>query len=130
MKRVLLITAVLVSGPAAATNAVVDELMKEFRADSAVEFSAERGRELWNATSTHNGEARSCASCHTDDLRKTGKHASTGKPIDALAPSVNPDRLTKRSEIEKWFGRNCKWTYGRACTSEEKGHFLAYIQNQ
>ncbi|MFA5530093.1 MAG: DUF1924 domain-containing protein [Thiohalomonadaceae bacterium] len=130
MKRILLITAVFLGGPVAVASTAVDELMNEFRAGSAVAFSAERGRELWNATTDHNGEARSCTSCHTSDLRKPGKHASTGKPIGALAPSVNPTRLTQRSEIEKWFGRNCKWTYGRVCTAEEKGHFLAYMRNQ
>lgn len=130
MQRILLITAALTSAPAFAANAVVEQLMSEYRAESAEEFSAERGRELWTQEASRSGETRSCTSCHTSDLRKNGHHASTGRPIRPLAPSANPVRLTDRAEIEKWFGRNCKWTYGRTCTAEEKGHFLAYIQTQ
>jgi cytochrome c peroxidase len=129
MKNYLLV-GVLISAPAFAANPVVEELMNEFRAGSALAFSAEQGRELWTKEVMRNGEARSCASCHTSDLRDQGRHASTGKNIKPLAPSVNPARLTKRADIEKWFSRNCKWTYGRTCTVEEKGHFLAYIQSQ
>jgi hypothetical protein len=130
MGKLLLIAAALAGTAAFAANPVVEELMNELRAGSAVEFSAERGRQLWSQEFLRDGEARSCASCHTGDLRKDGRHAATGKAIEPLAPSVHSTRLTERAEIEKWFGRNCKWTYGRACTPEEKGHFLAFIQAQ
>ena len=72
--------------------------------------------------------ARSCASCHTDDLTRPGRHAKTGKPIEAMAPSVNPERLTDQAKIEKWFRRNCRWAMGRECTAAEKTDFLAYIE--
>jgi mono/diheme cytochrome c family protein len=73
---------------------------------------------------------RSCVSCHTADLTKTGKHATTGKPIEPMAVSVNPERLKDPAKVEKWFGRNCRWTLGRDCTAEEKANFLAYIQSK
>jgi len=72
--------------------------------------------------------ARSCASCHTDDLTQSGRHTKTGKPIEPMAPSVNPKRLTDPAKIEKWFRRNCRWTIGRECTAAEKTDFLTYIE--
>jgi mono/diheme cytochrome c family protein len=76
------------------------------------------------------GSARSCASCHTEDLTQPGRHARTGKPIEPLAPSVNPERLTDPKEVEKWLYRNCRWTLGRECTAAEKADLLAYIERQ
>jgi len=43
---------------------------------------------------------------------------------------VNNKRLTKIKTIKKWLKRNCKWTLGRKCTAEEKGHLLTFIQSQ
>jgi len=74
--------------------------------------------------------ARSCATCHTADLTKTGTHAKTGKPIEPMAPSVNPERLSDPKKVEKWLFRNCRWTLGRECTAAEKADFLAYIKAQ
>lgn len=74
--------------------------------------------------------ARSCASCHTADLTQPGRHAKTGKPIAPLAPSIKPDRLTDAAKVEKWLGRNCRWTLGRDCLDTEKADFLAYIRSQ
>jgi hypothetical protein len=47
-----------------------------------------------------------------------------------MAPSVNPQRLTDARKIEKWFKRNCEWTWGRACTIQEKGDILRFLQQQ
>ena len=47
-----------------------------------------------------------------------------------MAPSVNPKRLTDRTKIEKWFVRNCKWTFGRECTPQEKGDLLSFISSR
>jgi hypothetical protein len=74
--------------------------------------------------------ARSCTSCHTDDLTRPGRHAKTGKPIEPLAPSVNPERLTDQAKVEKWLRRNCRWTLGRECTAAEQADLLAYIETQ
>lgn len=73
---------------------------------------------------------RSCSTCHTTDLTKTGKHATTGKAIEPMAVSVNPKRLTDQAKVEKWLGRNCRWTLGRDCTPEEKGNFVAFIKSK
>ena len=90
------------------------------------------GESLWRKIITHQqtGQERSCSTCHTRDLTARGRHAKTGKPIEPMAPSVNPQRLSDERKIEKWFKRNCKWTYGRECTKAEKRHFLAYIRAQ
>lgn len=74
--------------------------------------------------------ARSCATCHGRDLTLPGRHATTGKAIEPLAPSVNPQRLTDAAKIEKWLYRNCRWTLGRECTASEKADFLSYIRGQ
>lgn len=94
--------------------------------------SADAGASAWvRAYPQADGSAaRSCASCHGRDLTRPGQHAKTGKRIDAMAPSVNPQRLTDPAKIEKWLRRNCRWTLGRECTAEEKADFLAYIATQ
>jgi len=91
-------------------------------------FSAQHGEQLWNREFTVSVQPRSCATCHTSDPRLTGKHVRTRKLIKPMAPSVNPDRLTDQRKIEKWFKRNCKWTLGRVCTTQEKGDVLEYLK--
>ncbi len=73
---------------------------------------------------------RSCATCHGRDLTEPGRHAVTGKVIEPLAPSVNPERLTDSAKIDKWLLRNCRWTLGRECTPPEQADFLSYIRSQ
>ena len=107
----------------------VDALLAEYRQQGMTQFDAEAGRQLWNREfSTPSGPARSCASCHTDNPRQPGKHAKTGKPIKPMAPSMNPQRLSNVKDMRKWFSRNCKWTLGRACTAQEQGDVLLYLQ--
>lgn len=109
----------------------VGDLLAEYTADAAGPFSASAGETLWQRPYVSaNGAERACMDCHTKDVRQRGQHAVTGKPIEPLAPSVNPERLTKRPEIEKWFKRNCKWTIGRQCTAQEKGDLLSFLRNQ
>lgn len=118
--------------PAFASAAPVDELLQEYRAHGAKDFSAAAGEKLWqqNFKDAKSGEDRRCALCHTSDLRAGGKHAVTGKAIKPMAPSVNPERLADKSKVEKWFERNCKWTLGRACTPQEKGDVLVMIRGK
>ena len=47
-----------------------------------------------------------------------------------MARSVNPERLTEVKKLNKWFLRNCKWTYGRECTAQEKGDILVWLSDQ
>jgi hypothetical protein len=120
---------------AAAANAAadpVDDLLKDFAAQGAGNFSAQAGERFWDhaVIDPKSGEARRCSLCHGDDLRRSGKHATTGKVIEPMAPSVNPKRLSNRADIEKWLLRNCKWTLGRECTPQEKGDVLVMIRGR
>jgi len=54
----------------------------------------------------------------------------TGKTIEPIAVSANPERFTDVSKTEKWFRRNCKWTLGRECTPQEKGDLLTWLGGQ
>jgi hypothetical protein len=114
---------------AQAQPSAIDELLDAYRQQGAGEFSAARGETLWNKAVTHDQSSgqRSCATCHGSDLAKGGEHVETGKAIDPMRPAVTPDRLSDARKIEKWFLRNCKWTYGRECTPQEKGDFLQFI---
>lgn len=123
----LLLLGLMLSATAGAT--VVDELLGEYRAAGAGGFSADRGRALWAREFTGEaGAPRSCVTCHGNDPTQPGRHVKTNKPIDPLAPSVAPRRLTDGKEIEKWFKRNCDWTLGRECTPQEKGDVLTYLR--
>jgi hypothetical protein len=109
----------------------IDQLLAEYQASNAQQFSSVNGERMWHQQyRSKKGKPRSCATCHGDNLRLPGKHARTKKSIDALAPSVNAERLTDIKTINKWFKRNCKWTLGRECTAQEKGDFLLFIRNQ
>jgi len=135
MKRTLAVITLgimaLATGPAFAAGAV-EERLAAYQAEGAGPFDAGRGKAMWSQSFTHAkaDKPRSCATCHTDNPRAVGKHARTGKAIEPLAPSVNPQRLTEVREIEKWFLRNCKWTIGRECSPQEKGDFLSYLASQ
>lgn len=111
---------------------VVDRLLAEYAAQTSVAFNSSKGKTLWTKSYTGNKDplVRSCVMCHTENLAAVGKHVKTRKPIEPLAPSVNAKRLTDAKTIEKWFLRNCKWTMGRECTVEEKGHLLKFISAQ
>lgn len=135
MKRILALISlglvITATGPVLAAG-VVEERLAAYQAEGAGPFDAERGKSMWTQSFTHAraDKPRSCATCHTDNPAAVGKHARTGKAIEPLAPSVNPQRLTEARKIEKWFLRNCKWTIGRECTPQEKGDFLSYLANQ
>lgn len=108
----------------------VNQLLQEYSKQAAGPFSKEAGAKLWTQKFMHAGQdARSCATCHTADPTKPGKHIRTGKPIQPLAPSVNPKRLSEMRKINKWLYRNCKWTLGRACNAQEKGDVLTYLNS-
>ena len=87
-------------------------------------FSATRGEQFFKTT---HGNDWSCASCHTSNPATVGKHASTGKAIDPLAPSANPERFTSTRKVDKWFKRNCNDVLSRECTALEKGDILTFL---
>ena len=115
-----------VANSALATPAT-DAEFAQFKKDGASNFSAEHGKQNWTKEVTVKGEKRSCTTCHNADLAKAGQHNTTKKTIEPMAPSVNPERYTDQKKIEKWFKRNCEWTYGRECTAQEKGDFLKFL---
>ncbi|MFQ5489046.1 MAG: DUF1924 domain-containing protein [Gammaproteobacteria bacterium] len=131
--RYLLISGVLWLVAGAVQAAAVDDLLAEYRQAGAAEFSAERGRTLWDKRfpdPKQAGKTRSCSLCHGDDLRQGGKHVRTGKAIKPMAPSVNSARLSDVKKVRKWLKRNCKWTLGRECSPQEKGDLLTFLRSQ
>lgn len=118
--------------PLFAAAAPVDDLLQQYRAQGARDFTVAAGEKFWQAPhpDAAGGEPRRCALCHSNDLRSTGKHAVTGKAIKPLSPAANPERLTDAEKIEKWLERNCKWTLGRSCTPQEKGDVLVMIRSK
>jgi hypothetical protein len=126
------ITAILIATPWMTKAGAITESQMSYRQMGSGDFSSTRGEVLWNKDfpNPKSGQVRNCALCHTNDLSKSGKHNRTGKPIEPMAPSVNPERLTDTRKIEKWLKRNCKWTLGRECTPQEKGDLLAFLRDQ
>ena len=110
-----------------ADNIIVIELLEDYTKQGVNTANAEQGKKLWEKTFNNKGE-RSCTSCHTKNLTKDGKHVKTNKHIKPMSPSVNPQRLSNKKKVKKWFKRNCKWTFGRECTPQEKANFLVYIE--
>lgn len=112
--------AALGASPAATT------LLTEFEPSARTPFSAEAGSNTW----MRDLNGRSCTSCHSASVLVSGRHERTGKVIEPMAPSVNPARLTDVKKVRKWFKRNCKWTFGRECTAQEKGDILVWLSDQ
>ena len=94
-------------------------------------FSAERGRALY--ISPHVGgqqDMPACATCHTSDPTRVGKHIKTGREIEPMAARITTDRFTDPAKVEKRFSRDCPNVLGRECSAKEKGDFIFYLTNQ
>ena len=132
MKKMTFILVLLAALPAQASEAVVSQVLDGYRAAGAGDFSAGRGRQMWTQQQTdqETGKPISCATCHSENLRQPGSHTKTGKRIEPMATSANPEGLNDEKKIEKWFLRNCKGTWGRECTPQEKGDFLTYFLSE
>ena len=118
----ILLTSLSQTGSAAGTV----EQLQVYRQQGATQVDQNRGRQLWNAIF----DGRGCTSCHGSSPRVVGKHAKTAKPIQPMALSVNPKRYRDGRKIEKWFLRNCKWTFGRPCSLQEKADILTWLTKQ
>ena len=131
VSSVLLLLGVAAEAPAQQAQTVAQtDAVREMLAELAQEagpFSAEAGYRTWYRVEAN---GRSCTSCHGETLTVRGRHEKTGKPIEPMARSVNPERLTEVKKMNKWFLRNCKWTYGRECTAQEKGDILVWLSDQ
>lgn len=100
------------------------ELLAEYSAQAGQVAQAERGQRLFT---TSHGRPWQCTSCHGTQVTQAGRHASTHKTIEALAPSANAQRLTDRVKVEKWFRRNCKDVLDRECSALEKADVMAWL---
>jgi hypothetical protein len=109
---------------AAAHAATPAELLAAYSAQAGAAAVAERGQQLFT---TRHGREWSCSSCHGAVPTQTGKHASTGKPIAAMAPAFNAKRFTDAAKTEKWFRRNCNDVVGRECSAAEKADVLSWL---
>jgi len=122
-------------GQAQAAGEALPEFLAKLRAQGAGEFDAERGKAFWESKHPSPPDAqegpamRSCQTCHGVDLTRPGEHVRTGKVIEPMAPSVNPERFSEAKKMRKWFRRNCKWVLGRECTPQEKGDVLVYLKS-
>jgi hypothetical protein len=98
--------------------------------ETVLSENEKKGEALWKQEYEHakSGKTRSCTTCHGTDLAQPGKHIRTGKHIEPMAPSVNNKRFTDEKKLKKWFKRNCKWTMGRECTTEEQADILAWLK--
>ncbi len=110
----------------ASANPVLQALLEEYQLIGAGPFSSKAGQMLWS----HEVNGRSCTSCHSASARAGGKHNRTGKTIKPMAPSAYAQRMTDRKKTEKWFLRNCRWTFSRECTPQEKGDLLSWLNQQ
>lgn len=115
-------------GLAAAAGHAADtspaQQLERFSAAAGATPSAERGRAFF--TTAHGGPW-SCASCHRALPLEAGRHASTGKAIDPLAPAANPQAFTDTARVDKWFRRNCRDVLQRECTAAEKADVVAWL---
>ena len=111
-----------------AANAGQNQLqqMEFYRQQGITKTDPQQGQKLWSWSVNK----RSCTSCHGDNPGNVGKHVKTGKTILPMALSVNPDRFQSSKNIEKWFFRNCKWTFGRECSLQEKADILTWLSSQ
>lgn len=130
MKRVYLVVfPILLASPAMAGDTTPQKLLRGFEAEAGAAASAVRGKALF--TSKHSGgkpETPSCITCHTSNLRGMGQ-TRVGKPIEPMALSANPARLTEQAKVAKWFRRNCKSVLGRECSAQEKADVVAYLMS-
>ncbi len=107
-----------------------DAILQTYARQAEQPFSAARGEALFRSRNAATPETPSCTSCHTEDPRAMGRNAKTGRPIDPVAVSANPRRFTDAAEVEKRFGRDCKAVLGRACTAQEKGDYITFMESR
>ncbi len=147
MKKVLIVAAMLSAAPMLAQagegGAAIHGLLDKYKSEGAGPFSAEAGKKMWTQVIPFEkkGEMftdRSCATCHNSPPTTPGKHKKTGKeiaPMTLASFGINKKtgekepRFGVEKKVRKWFKRNCKWTYGRECTPQEKGDFLTYFKS-
>lgn len=112
--------------PALAADSSAAQQLQRYSAAAGAPADAERGRQFF--ISRHGGEW-ACATCHGSPPTGAGRHASTGKRIDPLAPAFNPQAFSDSARSDKWFRRNCKDVLQRECTAAEKADVLSFLMS-
>lgn len=105
------------------------ELLAGYAAQAGAAASPTRGEKLYR-TNFGKEMGWSCASCHTGNPARDGRHDVTEKTIKPLAPAANPARFTDRRQVEFFFKLNCKDVLGRECSAQEKADVLAWLLTQ
>lgn len=123
-QRIVVLLATLVFAVAGAHAESPAQIRDGYAKLAGATPQAARGQQFF--TSRH-GTDWSCSSCHGSVPTATGKHASTGKSIQPLAPAFNAERFRTPAKVEKWFRRNCNDVLGRECTAAEKADVLAWL---
>jgi uncharacterized membrane protein len=100
------------------------ELLVGYSAQAGQPANAAKGEAFFKAS---HGQEWQCTSCHSKSPMSGGRHASTDKAIEPLAPAANAKRFTDSAKAEKWFRRNCKDVLARECTAAEKADVLAWL---
>lgn len=132
LKEGLLLLAIIIAGVQAYGNeAILKELSAAAKKEdsSFKDFSAARGEKFFRVERLHSkGDKVSCTTCHTENPKAFGK-TRANKEIEPMAPVVNANRFTDLAKVEKWFTRNCKDVYERACSAQEKGDFVKFMMS-
>ena len=100
------------------------DLLAGYVSQSGQSANAFKGEDFFKVS---HGQKWQCTSCHGKSPTVSGRHASTDKAIEPLAPAVNTKRFTDSAKVEKWFRRNCKDVLARECTAAEKADVLAWL---
>ena len=100
------------------------ELLAGYTAQAGQPANAAKGEAFFKAS---HGQEWQCTSCHSKSPMTGGRHASTDKAIEPLAPAANVKRFTDSAKVEKWFRRNCKDVLARECSAAEKADVLAWL---
>ncbi len=114
----------LAFGLPAAQAVAPGDMLADYSAQAGAAAQAARGQQFFNRP---HGKEWSCATCHGATPTANGKHASTGKAIEPLAPAANVQRFVDAARTEKWFRRNCNDVLGRECSVAEKADVLAWL---
>ena len=100
------------------------ELLAGYSTQAGQPANVAKGEAFFKAS---HGQEWQCTSCHGKSPTVGGRHASTDKAIEPLAPAANAKRFTDSAKVEKWFRRNCKDVLARECTAAEKADVLAWL---
>ena len=100
------------------------DLLSGYTLQAGQPANAAKGETFFKAS---HGQEWQCTSCHGESPMMGGRHASTDKVIEPLAPAANAKRFTDSAKVEKWFRRNCKDVLARECSAAEKADVLAWL---